>query len=393
MRVAPRSLRGLGLGGVLLLVLIAAPLLVFQVGRSDLDVYRHGASVLVHGESLYSAHFGAGTVANLPFTYPPLAALAALVLLPLPESLVTPLWALATMMSIAWCVRASFAAVIDRQVTRAGLVWAALAGVALWTRPVFDHLGDGQVDILLMTLCLADATEPNPRWPRGLLVGVAAAIKLVPGLFILYFLITRQRRAAIVAGLTFVLCQGLAYAADPSDSHTYWTKLVFATERTGYTAGYKNQSLRGILLNLLPVSERSFVIGAAAVALAVVGLALARRTTLHGDPLGGATLTGLTAVMVSPVSWIHATVWLIPALGLLVGPLDRPRRTWTAVLISVSLLAGLPYLPNVVTGLPGPLTFLAQRSYGLICLVAILALPLLTSTDRNRRPSPAVTHS
>lgn len=292
------------------------------------------------------------------------------------------------MASIIWCVGVSFTGVIERRPARAGLVWAALAGVVLWSRPVFDHLGDGQVDIFLMTLCLADTRTVNLRWPRGVLVGVAAAIKLVPGLFIAYFWVTRQRRAAIVAGFTFVVCEGMAYTADPSDSRRYWTKLVVATERTGHTAGYKNQSLRAILLHALPENGRSVVIGAVVVALAVVGLALARRATWQGDQIAGATLTGLTAVMVSPVSWIHATVWLIPALGLLTGRLDRPVRTWTAVVITFALLAGLPYVPNVVGGLPGLLRFLLQRSYGLICLVVILALPNFTRGDRDRETSP-----
>ena len=375
-KAVPRPLRALGVNGALLILAMAAPLLVCQVGRADLDVYRHGASSLIHGSSLYSAPFAAGNVADLPFTYPPFAALAAVVLLPLPEVLVSQLWAVATIVSITWCVRVSFTGAIERVVPRNRLVWAGLVGVALCTRPVFDHLGDGQVDILLMTLCVADVVTPHPRWPRGALVGVAAAIKLVPGLFIPYFLITHQRRAAIVASCSFVLCQGLAYATDPSDSHQYWTKLVFATERTGYTAGYKNQSLRGMLLNLLPGTGRSDLIAAAAVALAVVGLTRALQATRHGDPVAAATLTGLTAVMVSPVSWIHATVWLIPALGVLVGRLDRPWRTWTAILITLTLLGGLPYLPNVITGLPATVNFLLQRSYALICLAVILALPM-----------------
>ena len=79
-----------------------------------------------------------------------------------------------------------------------------------------------------------------------------------------------------------------------------------------------------MLLNLLPGSGRSDLILAAAVALAAVGLTRALRATRRGDPVAGATLTGLTAMMVSPVSWIHATVWLIPALGVLVGRLERP---------------------------------------------------------------------
>ena len=67
-KAAFRPLRELGVDGALLILAMAAPLLIFQVGRADLDVYRHGASVLIHGSSLYSPPFSAGTVAHLPFT-------------------------------------------------------------------------------------------------------------------------------------------------------------------------------------------------------------------------------------------------------------------------------------------------------------------------------------
>ena len=216
-----QPLRGLDVDGAVLIAALAAPLLVFQVGRSDLDVYRHGASVLLHASSLYRPSFAAGTVAGLPFTYPPFAAIVSLVLLPLPEILVTQLWAIATIVSLTWCIGVSFRGAIERVAAPNRLVWASLVGVALWTRPVFDHLGDGQVDILLMTLCVADVVTPQPRWPRGMLVGIAAADQLVPALFVPYFLITRQRRAAIVAACTFVFCEGLAYAGGPTDSHQH----------------------------------------------------------------------------------------------------------------------------------------------------------------------------
>ena len=184
----------------LLLAVIAAPLLVFQVGNADLDVYRHGASVLLHGHSLYTADFAANPGNHLPFTYPPFAAIAALVLLPLPERLTSELWAVATIVMLAWCVRVSFQPLLERRRARADLVLVAVTAVMLCTRPAFDHLGDGQVDIALMTMCLADTVTPHPRWPRGLLVGLATATKLVPGIFILYFWITGRRRAGAGRG-------------------------------------------------------------------------------------------------------------------------------------------------------------------------------------------------
>lgn len=46
-------------------------------------------------------------------------------------------------------------------------------------------------------LVAADCLTCQPRWPRGLLVGIAAAIKLTPAAFVLFFLLRRDYRAAL----------------------------------------------------------------------------------------------------------------------------------------------------------------------------------------------------
>ena len=360
----------------LLLAVIAGPLLIFQVGNADLDVYRHGASVLLHGHSLYAADFAANPGNHLPFTYPPFAAIAALILLPLPERVTAELWGVATIVMLVWCVRVSFQPLLERRRVRADLVLVGITAVMLFTRPAFDHLGDGQVDIALMTMCLADTVTPQPRWPRGVLVGLATATKLVPGIFILYFWITGRRRAALVAAGTFIASQALATILAFGDSRRYWTHLVFDTERIGYTAGYKNQSLRGTLLHLLPPPGRRELLVIAAALIAAVGLTRARAATNRGHHVAGATIAGLTGLLVSPVSWIHTVVWVIPAIGILLACPAKPVRVWTAAAITVALIAGLPYIPNVIGGLPHPAAVTLQRSFGLICLGLVLLLPI-----------------
>jgi alpha-1,2-mannosyltransferase len=373
--------------GAIVLAVLASPLLALQVGASDLAVYRHGASSLLHGRSLYAPSFAAGTAGHLPFTYPPFASIAALPLLPLPQGLTAELWGVATIAMLAWCVRVAFRPLVERDPGRSDLTLAVMAAAFLATRPVYDHLADGQVDILLMTLCLADTVTVRPRWPRGLLVGIAAAIKLVPGIFIPYLWITGRRRAAGVAAGTFLICTAIAALADVGDSHRYWTHLVFDTERPGRTAGYKNQSLRGILLRVLAPQGRPFLLAAAAGAIVVLGLARARRATSRGDLLAGATLVGLTGVLASPVSWIHSTVWIIPALGVLVGALANRVRVWSGVVIALALFAGLPYLPNLLHGLSRPAVVLLQRSFGLICLLLVLALPIVPHAEGKADPA------
>ena len=388
-RVARDSTRVFTTRAGVLLASLAAPLLILHVGSADLDVYRHGASVLLHGQSLYAPRFAAVTHGHLPFTYPPFASIAALPLLPLPEGPTALLWAAATIMMLAWCVRVSFQKLLDREPSRADWIVAILTAAFLVTRPVYDHLADGQVDILLMTLCLADTLAARPRWPRGLLVGVATAIKLVPGIFIPYLWLSGRRKAAGFAAAVFVGCEAIAALADLGDAHRYWTHLLFDTERPGRTAGYKNQSLRGILLRVLAPQGRPILLAAAAVVIVVFGLSRARNATSSGDAVVGATLAGLTGVLASPVSWIHATVWIIPAIGALVGGLHSRVRAIAAVVVAAALFASLPYLPNLVHGLPRAAVVLLQRSFGLICLSLVVSLPILRVSSPRAGPNVA----
>jgi alpha-1,2-mannosyltransferase len=152
-----------------------------------------------------------------------------------------------------------------------------------------------------------------------------------------------------------------------------------AAGRPGYTAGYKNQSLSGIGLRLLPAPGRSLLLVVVAVVVAGWGLYRACQATARGRLVAGATLTGLAGVLASPVSWIHATVWILPALGLTVGGVASRRRIAVAAAVTVALLAALPYGPNVVPGLPPAVVQLLRASFGLICLGFLLALPASTS--------------
>jgi hypothetical protein len=150
---------------------------------------------------------------------------------------------------------------------------------------------------------------------------------------------------------------------------------LFDTERIGHTAGFKDRSLRGTLLQLLPTPGRSYLLLVAAAMIGVVGLARARAAATRGHQVAGATIAGLTGVLVSPASWIHAAVWIIPAIGVLVSCPAKPVRQWTAVAITVALIASLPYVPDVIGGLPHPAVVALQRSFGLFCLGLVLLLP------------------
>jgi alpha-1,2-mannosyltransferase len=349
----------------------------------DLDVYRAGALTLVHGGSLYAMR----AIDRLPFTYPPVAAMLAIPLALVPFGVAKIAWIPLVYGPLAVAVWFSFRPLISRAGAYGPAVFAAVVGASALLLPVRQEIRLGQIDLILLALCLLDCAAARPRWPRGLLVGIATAIKLVPGVFIVYLLITGRRRAAGIAALTFAGLTMLAFLAAPADSVTYWTSAVFDTSRLGGNASAENQSLRGMILRaFLPAPAPAALWLVAAIVVAVLGFAAARACWRRGDNMAGIAITGLLAVALSPVAWIHHACWVVVAAGVITGAGLSMRRNVTAAVTAGLFLTMLPQWAQAALTrrrwpeLPGRLI---EDSFGLAVLALIAILYLLTSTGAN----------
>ena len=144
----------------------------------DLDVYQRGANALLHGEDLYAV-----SVHGLYFTYPPFGAVIFTPLSGLPEAVAR--WGF-TGVSLA-----CFAVAMVVVARRAGLglpVSIAVSVAAAWSEPLSQGVVLGQVNTILMAMVLVDLLVVRRR-RQGFLVGLAAGIKLVPAVFVLYFVL------------------------------------------------------------------------------------------------------------------------------------------------------------------------------------------------------------
>src|SRR6266702_2930075 len=109
-------------------------------------------------------------------------------------------------------------------------------------------LGYGQINVALMALVSADCLPATVRWPRGLLVGFAAAVKLTPAAFVLFFACRGDRRAVTTAAVTFAACAAAGFPLAWHDSVRYWTSVVFQTGRPGSLVNAANQSIQAFLV-------------------------------------------------------------------------------------------------------------------------------------------------
>ena len=292
--------------------------------RFDLDVYRHGAQAWLHGRPLYDASPWIG------FIYPPFAAVlfSPMAVVPLEVD-----GALLTLISIA--LTGVVIAVTLRAQGHRPHVWGlvAVTSVTLLLEPVRTTLAMGQINLILLAAVVADVLLARIPWPRGLLVGLAAAIKLTPLVAVLFFVLRGDRRAAFVALLSFAAATALGAVLAPRDSLRYWTWAVFAVGRIFKPTYASNQNLRAVVARLGltgPVGVAVWVM--AAVVVVGVGMVAARRALRAHQPGLALVLVAIAGLLVSPMSWSHHWVWCVPAL-LVLADLGRVHRIprWLAI--------------------------------------------------------------
>lgn len=284
-------------------------------GFVDLRVYRAGARTFLNGLSLYDTTTLIDGPDGLPFTYPPTAALAFT-----PFGLVSPMAAQGIIFAITL---ASLAAVFAIVLTRLRPELDTLTKVAVigtlvflfeFVEPVRTTLGFGQINVVLMLAVVLDTLTRARYWPRGMLIGIAVAIKLTPAVFLLYFLLRKDWRAAITMTVSTLATVGFGWLILPADSAQYWLRTLWDTDRIGAPSFANNQSFKGMLTRLpLPDLWQSglwLALCGAALVLAVIWM---RRLLATGDVLGALLVNALLILFVSPVSWTHHWVWVAPA--------------------------------------------------------------------------------
>lgn len=370
LRPGPR--RALTLAAAVLALLIAAPMLwhtLHTVHRLvDLEVYRGAADAVRSGDAVYD--HTSPPPENLPFTYPPLAALLALPLTLLSFRAAGLAWTAMNLGLLAFLLW-RYARPLWSQLGPA-LGPLVFAGAA-WLLPVRDTFRFGQVNLILLTLVLLDCTSARPRWPRGALVGVATAIKLTPGLFIPYLWVSGRRRAAYVAAGTASALTLLTFAVLPRDSRDFWFDALLNSDRLGSNSGTSNQAIRGVVLRFLgPGLPTTLLVLTLVAVAAYVGLRRAASLSRGGAEISALTVVGCTAVLVSPVSWIHHMVWVLLAIVVLCADLRDRRRVLAAGALAVLSTLQLPWWgAGLARWLPDGLVWSGRIVQATLCLVAV----------------------
>ncbi|MBM0231428.1 DUF2029 domain-containing protein [Micromonospora sp. STR1_7] len=358
----------------------------------DLKIYMSAMEWWTAGNPLYDYVQPDRVQGELYFTYPPFSALLlwpfGLLRLGATVTIFTVLTVLAVVLTTRWLVTPVIA---RHDLPRAFTLTVAVL-LVLAVESTRETITFGQINMLLVVLILADLLFAVPqarRW-AGVGVGLATALKLFPGIFIVYLLATRRWRAAAVASATAAAATLLAAAIAPRDSWRFWTHELWATERVGRTDYTGNQSLFGLLSRFTAPEKPDRLLWLLVVAVvAGYGLWRAVRAARAGDALTGLTLTGLVGALVSPITWTHHIYWFVPAVVLLADAAlsaDRPdevrRRRWLA---GLAVGTGALIIYGVVSfhdwgvapvRTDDPVDFVLRNGYVLLSLLLLVVLPV-----------------
>jgi alpha-1,2-mannosyltransferase len=356
----------------------------------DLHVYVGGAEMLNHPGSLYDYVYADQTPDfPLPFTYPPFAAVVFYPLHLIPFWILTFGWQVAIIAALYGVVRISQRLLAGQGDRRIAMLWTA---IGIWLEPMRSNFDYGQINVMLV-LAVLYAVYSTRWWLSGLLVGLAAGVKLTPAVSGLYFVGARRWGTAVFSAVVFFGTVAVSALIVGDQTRYYFTELLGDARRVGPIGTSFNQSWRGGISRILGYDAGyGALVVAAIVVTAVLALLAWRAIGGAKDRLGAIVVVQLFGLLSSPISWTHHWVWLIPLMiWLLHGPLRE--RLGARVLgwgwLALTLI-GVPWLLSfaqpTIWVIPRP-WYLAWA--GLIYIVATLAtLAWIASTGRRSGLSP-----
>ena len=328
-----------------------------QRRQVDILVYLNGASHLF-SDHLYQIRLSHGP--HLPFTYPPFAALVFEPLTFIPMALAQLLWTVVNIAALYVIIYLPIRAVFSAAPTRMLVLLSLISMTPVFLLdPVRQTFSFGQINLVIVALVLLDVTGQlkigKKSLPRGVLIGVASAIKLTPLIFILYLFATRRVRAASVALVTFALSAIIAAALSPRNSWFYWTRYVADATRIGKAYYISNQSMRAVADRVSHEVVATTLVALISAIVLIGGILIAAWAFRASSDLLGILLCATTGLLVSPITWDHHLVWVVPVIIWLACSPDRPAfgRVWaviTAVLFWVAPIWVVPHGYGVELG-------------------------------------------
>lgn len=313
----------------------------------DFLAYHQAAVRLLQGGSLYDMSFTRTGGFGL-FYYPPTFALFLLPLGLLSANFATWVW-------IAGSLVAFIVAIAILPVSRPVRWWIVL--LAGWSFPVVYAFKLGQVGPVLFLMFAIGWRWIGDPVRLGAAGAVGAAIKLQPGLILVWALLTRRHRAVVVGAAALL---ALSVVATMLAGVSAWSDFLILLRSVSDPIATPHNFTPGAVAYQLgvPAPLASLIQLASTIGVVVVFLAAIRWSTEDASYL----VAVVASQLVSPILWDHyAMLLLLPVAYLLAA-----GRWWAMAipLVTSWLLVGLtpPVVYPIVFWLTIVATFLVGRS-------------------------------
>lgn len=338
--------------------LIANKILIERYNwRIDAAVYREGALALVNGESLYAQPFDMGDI-SLPFIYPPIGAILFapwgyfdFITVELAGNLVV----IGSSLLLLLCLYLVTNAVLSGQDKLLAFTIAAISWpIALFAEPVFLNADLGQINILIMALVVMDLLPIKRRIPRGVLIGLAAAIKITPLAMLLYFLVKKDFRGIINAVISLLAFTAIGAVLAWENTKEFFSSTLLNLSAEGDsgvdTTFQSNSSIQAMLYRWwtskadAEASSLPTILWIVLSLIAVAAVAyLMHQLFSRGLHVEAVMVNAMLMLLISPISWSHHWVWL-PLWAVVFFVRYRQHRShpkfllWSGFILSVMLL-------------------------------------------------------
>lgn len=327
------------------------------------------------------------------FTYPPGAILFFWPILWVPAQHLTLVWTLATLVALAASIYVSL--VYLTKVPR-----LLLAGISCWaavvSASIFPGLSEclmwGQTATILLLVILLDLLVI--RGPvKGVLVGVATAVKIYPGLFIVVWLLRRQWRPAVTALATTATVTGVAYALWPTSGHYFFRDIILGGHEFQKLASLHNSTRSSSFVAFfqrwpfhygLLTSHEAVAIEAAIMVLALVA---AHRLWRGGLDLSAVIVVLIAGAIASPLAWDHYFSF-VPLLVLVAFEVGAGTALGVTA-IAATVIALVPWFifrtPAVMSTWATTYVFVARNAL-LLSNFAVIVVALFGGRTGHRDP-------
>ncbi len=215
----------------------------------------------------------------------------------------------------------------------------------------------GQINAIILVLILADFMRPATRIPRGVLLGIAAGIKLTPLAFGLLLLMRKDWKGIATLGASFAATVGIGFLVIREESLTFWFHAVRDTSRVGWFSYFDNVSIMGTLTHAglqhhLTATALSVVQVALTLLIVLVTAVLLVPLIRARALMAQLALTAFMMLQISPISWSHHNTWyplMLAAVVMEIFPLMYQRVSsfvfTLAVILATAALVGMYISP------------------------------------------------